>query len=155
MVAHREKDAILDLDLHKPAMWHFINPNKKDALGYFTGYEIMPGATAVSIVSPEDPAQKVGAFSGHQLWVTTYKPDEFYASGTYVNSNKGLEGLPAWTKENRPIENTDLVAWYTLGFHHSVRLEDWPVMPTLWHDFLIRPVDFFDRSPVLTLPHQP
>jgi primary-amine oxidase len=155
MIAQREKDAILDLDLHHPAMWDFINPSQHGALGYNTGYEIMPGATAVSFVSPDDPALKVGAFSTHQLWVTPYHPDEIYASGTYVNSNPGLEGLPAWTKANRPIENTDLVAWYTLGFQHSVRLEDWPVMPTLWHDFLIRPINFFDKNPALTLPHQP
>jgi primary-amine oxidase len=154
-MAHTEKDAMLDLDPRRPAMWSFINPSQHDAVGYPTGYEIMPGATGVSFVSPDDPAQRVGAFSEHQLWVTQYHPDELYASGTYVNSSKGLEGLPAWTKANRSIQDTDLVAWYTLGFHHSVRLEDWPVMPTLWHDFLIRPVNFFDRNPALTLPHQP
>jgi primary-amine oxidase len=154
-IAKTEKDAILDLNLRKPAMWHFINPNQHGAAGYPTGYEIMPGATAVSFVSPDDPAQKVGAFSEHQLWVTPYRPEERYASGVYVNSSKGLEGLPAWTAANRAIENTDVVGWYTLGFHHVVREEDWPVMPTLWHDFLIRPVNFFDQNPTMTLPHQP
>jgi primary-amine oxidase len=115
----------------------------------------MPGATAVSSISLEDPAQRVGAFSSHQMWVTPYNPDERYAAGTYVTNNDGLRGLPEWTKANRSIENTDIVAWYTLGFHHVVRLEDWPVMPTLWHEFLIRPVNFFDQNPTLTLPHQP
>jgi len=43
------------------------------------------------------------------------KPDELYAAGTYVTSSKGLEGLPAWTKANRPIENKDIVGWYTVG----------------------------------------
>src|SRR5580698_9710254 len=154
-IAKTEKDAILDIDLRHPGMWHFINPTQHGVLGHPTGYEIMPGPTAISIVSPEDPAQKLGAFSEHQFWVTPYNPDEFYAAGTYVNSSKGLEGLPAWTKANRSIEDTDIVGWYTLGFHHVVRLEDWPIMPTLWHDFLIRPVNFFDKNPVLTLPHQP
>jgi Cu2+-containing amine oxidase len=56
---------------------------------------------------------------------------------------------------NRPIQNTDVVAWYTLGFHHVPRIEDWPVMPTLWHEFLIRPVNFFAENSVMTLPHQP
>lgn len=154
-IAHTEKDAILDIDLRHPGMWHFINPMQHGAVGYPTGYEIMPGPTAVSIMSPDDPAQKMGAFSEHQMWVTPYNPDEIYASGTYVTTNKDPNGLAAWTKANRSIENTDIVGWYTLGFHHVVRLEDWPVMPTLWHDFLIRPVNFFDKSPTLTLPHQP
>jgi primary-amine oxidase len=154
-IAHTEKDAILDIDLRHPAMWHFINPTQRDARGYPTGWEIMPGATAVSSIPLDDPAQRVGAFSGHQMWVTPYRPDERYAAGTYVTNNEGLRGLPEWTKANRSIENTDIVGWYTLGFHHVVRLEDWPVMPTLWHDFLIRPVNFFDQNPTLTLPHEP
>jgi primary-amine oxidase len=154
-IAKTEKDAILDIDLQHPAMWVFINPTKHGQLGYSPGYEVMPGPTAISFVSPDDPAQKTGAFSEHQMWVTPYKPDEVYASGTYVTRNKEFDGLPVWTRANRPVETTDIVGWYTLGFHHVVRLEDWPVMPTLWHDFLIRPVNFFDKNPVVTLPHQP
>ena len=154
-VAHTEKDAILDVDLRHPGMWHLFNPSVRGVIGYPTGYEIMPGATGVSNASADDPAQQIGAFSTHQLWVTPYDPDERYAAGTYVTTNKEPDGLAAWTKADRPIENTDIVAWYTLGFHHVVRLEDWPVMPTLWHEFLIRPVNFFDQNPDLTLPHQP
>lgn len=97
----------------------------------------------------------MGAFAEHQLWVTPYKPEERYAAGVYVTNSKGGEGLPAWTKADRPIENTDIVAWYTLGFHHVVRIEDWPVMPTLWHEFMIRPINFFSQNPVMDLPHQP
>ena len=61
-------------------------------------------------------------------------------------------GLPDWTSEDRDIENTDIVLWYTFGMHHMVRAEDWPVMPVLWHGFEIRPFDFFDRNPALDLP---
>lgn len=78
-----------------------------------------------------------------------------FAAGTYVTRNKEIDGLPAWTQANRLIENADIVGWNTLGLHHVVRLEDWPIMPTLWHDFLIRPLNFFDKNPALTLPHQP
>lgn len=154
-VAARETDAMMNIFLDKPSMWMFINPNVWGPLGHPTGYEIMPGVTAASILSPADGVQKVGAFSEHQLWVTPYRPNELYAAGTYPNSSAGDDGLATWTQQNRPIENTDIVAWYTIGFHHVPREEDWPVMPTMWHDFVIRPFHFFPQNPVLTLPKEP
>jgi primary-amine oxidase len=154
-IAKNERDAMMDIHLDKPTMWVFVNPNTKGSLGHATGYEIMPGANAASLLDPDDGVQKAGGFSTHQLWVTPYRPEERYAAGTYVIGNKGTDGLATWTKENLKIENTDIVAWYTLGFHHVPRQEDWPVMPTMWHEFVIRPFDFFEQNPVLDLPHTP
>ncbi len=57
-----------------------------------------------------------------------------------------------WTAANRAIANTDLVAWYTVGFHHIPRPEDWPTMPVVWHSFELRPIGFFKRNPALDLP---
>ncbi|MDX1409437.1 MAG: hypothetical protein R3330_14920, partial [Saprospiraceae bacterium] len=62
--------------------------------------------------------------------------------------------LPEWTKANRSILDTDLVVWYTLGFHHVVRAEDWPVLPTSEHSFELRPFDFFRHNPALDLPNE-
>lgn len=151
-VAAREQDAVMDIHLERPAMWMFINPNLKGPLGYPTGYEIMPGNTAKSLLLPDDPPQRLGAFSEHQFWVTPYDPAQRYAAGTYPTSSHGTDGLAAWTKANRPIRNTDIVGWYTLGFHHVPRVEDWPVMPTMWHEFQIRPFNFFAANPALDLP---
>ena len=95
--------------------------------------------------------QRAG-FTDHHIWVTPYDPQERYAAGTYPNQSAGDEGLPTWTSANRPIENTDLVLWYTLGFHHAPRAEDWPVTPTIWNECELRPFDFFDRNPALDLP---
>jgi primary-amine oxidase len=101
------------------------------------------------------PRLAVAAFSTHQLWVTPYKVGERFAAGVYPTASKGDDGLANWAKANRPIENTDIVAWYTLGFHHTARAEDWPVMPVIWHDFVLRPFDFFSQNPVLDLPPVP
>jgi primary-amine oxidase len=150
--AKREKEAILDIQLDKPSMWMFVNPSVKGAVNYPAGYEVMPGATAKSLLAPDDPPQKLGAFSEHQFWVTPYNETERYASGTYPNSSKGDDGLAVWTQADRSIANTDIVGWYTLGFHHITRAEDWPVMPTMWHSFTIRPFHFFQSNPVLDLP---
>ncbi|MGA8593697.1 MAG: hypothetical protein WB676_03045 [Bryobacteraceae bacterium] len=154
-IATCERDAMLDIHLERPTMWLFINPNVRGPLGYPTGYEIMPGATATSLMSSDDLPQKLGGFSEHQFWVTPYSANERYAAGLYPTSSKATDGLPFWTKANRPIENTDIVGWYTLGFHHMPRVEDWPVMPTMWHEFQIRPFNFFSSNPALDLPKSP
>jgi primary-amine oxidase len=151
-MAATEKEAILDIDLAKPSMWMFMNPAVKGPLNYPTAYEIMPGATAKSLMSPDDPTQQIGSFSEHQFYVTPYNANERYASGVYVTSSPAKDGLTDWVKANRSIANTDIVGWYTLGFHHITRAEDWPVMPAMWHSFLIRPFHFFDKNPVLDLP---
>lgn len=70
----------MDIRLEKPSMRLFVNPNVKGPLGHPTGYEIIPGVTAASLLSPDDGPQKVGAFSAHQLWVTPYRPNELYAA---------------------------------------------------------------------------
>jgi len=115
----------------------------------------MPGLTGVSLLSLDDWPQKRAGFSDHQLWVTPYDAKERYAAGVYVSGSKGTDGLPVWVKQNRNIMNTDIVAWYTMAFHHVPRPEDWPQMPTMWHDFTIRPFDFYSKSPLMDLPMQP
>src|SRR5262245_27462673 len=106
----------------------------------------------LTFLAADDPAQMIGAFSEHQFWVTPHNENERYASGTYPTSSDANDGLAVWTRANRSIANTDIVSWYTLGFHHITRAEDWPVMPTMWHQFQIRPFHFFEKNPVLVLP---
>jgi primary-amine oxidase len=150
----KEGDAMQDLSLQHPAMWRFVNDDNRDPYGYQTSFEIMPGATAASLLPDDEWPQRRAAFSSHQLWVTPYEPSEFYAAGVYVSGSRATDGLQEWVKKNRSIENTHIVAWYTLGFHHVPRPEDWPQMPLMWHEFIIRPVHFF-KSPVMDLPMTP
>jgi len=154
-IAPSETEAISDLDIHHPAMWRFINPAHPGPVGYPSSIEIMPGQTGVSLLSPDDWPQKRAGFSSHTLWVTPYQPTERYAVGTYPTGSKGADGLHIWTKADRKIEDTDIVAWYTMGFHHVPRAEDWPVMPVMWHEFEIHPYDFFAHNPLMNRSMQP
>ena len=136
---------------HAPQVWRVENPNRETALGHHPSYQIEPGHGAVSVLDPEDYAQARASFSGAPLWLTTYKPAEQFAAGDYPNQSRGGDGLPAYA-DGEAAENTDLVLWYTVGFHHLTRTEDWPVLPTKWHSFRLRPYNFFDHNPALDVP---
>jgi primary-amine oxidase len=154
MVAN-EVDAKLNVSLDHPAMWRFANEGVKNSLGQNTSFEIMPGETGISLLPSSEWPQKRAGFSEHSLWVTPYDPTERYVSGVYVMGSKGDDSLPEWTKQNRSIMNTDIVAWYTVGFHHVPRPEDWPQMPIMWHTFSLRPFGFLNKNPTMDLPMVP
>ena len=65
------------------------------------------------------------------------------------------ESQRAFIADDAPLEDTDVVLWYTLGAHHIVRPEDWPVMPCAYTGFHLKPIGFFDGNPALDLPPSP
>ena len=132
--------------------WMVTNPSAANALGQPVGYKLMPGDNILPFAHPSASIIKRAGFMTKHLWVTPYDPDEITATGPYPNQHPGGAGLPEYTSANRNIENTDLVLWYTLGYHHVPRPEDWPVSPVAYCGFMLKPVGFFDTNPVLDVP---
>ncbi len=152
MVARTEAEAKLNINLSRPALWRIISSDRTNHVGYRTSYQIAASKNTNTLLSEDDyPRQRAG-FIDHHLWVTPYDAKELYAAGDFPTLSKPGEGLPDWTAENREIADTDIVAWHTIGMHHMVRGEDWPVMPVLWHSFELRPFDFFDHNPAMDIP---
>ena len=112
----------------------------------------MPGANAFPFFHEGSPQWQRGGFVRKHLWVTAYDPRERYAAGDYPNQQAGNDGLPVYVQQNRSLENTDLVVWYTFGSNHVVRPEDWPVMPVEMVGFSMKPAGFFEGSPALDVP---
>uniref|UniRef100_A0A0D3FS80 Amine oxidase n=1 Tax=Oryza barthii TaxID=65489 RepID=A0A0D3FS80_9ORYZ len=78
-------------------------------------------------------------FLKHNLWVTSYKNDEMYPGGEFPNQNPRInEGLSTWVKQDRSLEETNIVLWYVFGVTHVPRLEDWPVMPVEHIGFMLK-----------------
>ena len=102
--------------------------------------------------SPSPRSRKRAGFVTRHLWVTRYDPREMFAAGDYPNQHPGGAGLPAYVAADRPLEQTDIVLWYTMGSHHIARPEDWPVMPVGYAGFQLKPVGFFVGNPALDVP---
>ena len=128
--------------------YRVVNKNSKNSLGQEKGYLIM-GHTHLSQLDDEDSPQKRAAWSKEELWVTPYNKNEKFISGRFPNQSDGSDGILKWTAQERSIDNTDIVCWYTLGFHHYTLPEDWPVLSTKWTSFMIRPAMSFDRNPAI------
>ncbi len=147
-----ESEAQRNMDINASRYWKVINQNATNAHGTPTGYKLVPGANALPFQHPDSPVGKRAGFMYHHLWATQYQADELYPAGWFPNQHEGGDGLPKWVKANRPLDNEDIVVWYTLNYHHLPRPEDWPVQPVVYAGFHWMPVGFFDENPAMDVP---
>lgn len=139
---------------HGPVLWRIANENRTTALGHHPGYVVRAGHGAVSLLAPDDWPQRRAGFSAAPLWITPYAPGQIHAAGRYPNQGRGEDSLPEWAQAAGAVRNIDIVLWPTVGFHHVTRAEDWPVLNTAWHGFMVEPFNFFTRNPALDVPRE-
>ena len=132
--------------------WLVSNSRVSNSLRQPVSYKLMPGENILPFAHPDASIIKRAGFMTKHLWVTPYHRDEISATGPYPNQHPGGAGLPEYTKHDRNVENSDVVIWYTLGYHHVPRPEDWPISPVAYCGFSLKPVGFFDTNPVLDVP---
>jgi primary-amine oxidase len=147
-----EQQALANLNLDTSRVWKVVNPSVTNANGASVGYKFFPGDNAIAYASSNAWWRKRARFVDHHVWVTPYREEERYAAGDYPNQSGEGDGLIRWTRENRSIENQDIVFWYTFGHTHIPRNEDYPVMPTAYIGFLLKPNGFFDLNPANDVP---
>jgi primary-amine oxidase len=150
-----ESEAQRIIDPMTGRYWKIANPSVFNEMGYPVAYKLVPGENILPFAHPEASVTKRATYMTKHLWVTPYNLEERYPAGNYPNQHPGGDGLPAWTKANRSVENTDLVVWYTIGHNHVPRAEDWPVMPVGYIGFHLKPVNFFDANPANDVPPSP
>lgn len=147
-----EKQARAHLSLETARTWRIVNPSVQNAVGEPVAYRFLPGDNCIPFASRDAWWRKRAGFVNHHVWVTPYKEDEKYAAGDFPNQSQGGDGLPRWTEQDRPLENTDVVLWYTMGHTHLPRPEDYPVMPAAYIGFTLKPAGFFALNPANDLP---
>jgi primary-amine oxidase len=147
-----ESEAQRTVDTLAGRCWRVVNPSVHNRVGQPVGYQLMPGDNILPLAQEGSQNHRRAGFTYRHLWVTAYDPAERYAAGDYPSQRPDDDGLPRYVQANRPLDDTDVVVWYTFGAHHVPRLEDWPVMPVSRVGFHLKPVGFFDGNPALDLP---
>ncbi|HWL11573.1 MAG TPA: primary-amine oxidase [Ureibacillus sp.] len=150
-----EKESARILDMKTQRTWKIVNKNSLNFVGQPVGYKIMPGENCLPFAHDSSSVIKRAGFIKNHLHVTQFDENEMYATGKYPNQHKGGDGLTKYIQQDRVIDDEDIVVWYTMGHHHLTRPEDWPVMPTAYINFHLKPVGFFDRNPALDVPRPP
>ena len=147
-----ERQARRNADLGKSRYWAITNSGQRNVMGKPTGYRLDAPSVVQAYTHPDGPSGRRSGFMYHHLWVTANDPNERYPAGEFMNHSTGEDGLPAWTEQDRALENTDVVLWHCFGVHHVPRLEDYPVQPCVQCGFKLVPDNFFDRNPLIDLP---
>ena len=145
----RESEAQSIINPLAARYWKIANTSKLNAVGDPVAYKLMPGDNVLPFYQPDAYAIQRAKFATKHLWVTKYDPAEMFAAGDYPNQHAGGAGLPEFVKSDSALEDEDVVIWYTMGAHHTVRPEDWPVMPVKYIGFHLLPHGFFDGNPAL------
>lgn len=153
-IFEKEMEARRNMNLQTVRRWRVINENSKNFVGKPVGYTLEPGENCSPLASDEASVIQRAPFLKKHVHVTQYNPREMYSTGHYPNQKKGGsdDELSKYAEKNRNIRNEDIVLWYTAGLHHYTRPEDFPVMPTTYLNFKLRPFGFFDGNPALDLP---
>jgi primary-amine oxidase len=136
----------------KSRYWKIVNHDVRNAVGEPVAYKLVPAhATAPLLAQPDAAITSRAMFGTKHLWVTPFAADERRAAGDFPNQHPGGDGLPRWTAADRPVVDTDIVVWHTVGVTHFCRPEDFPVMPVEYTGFTLKPFGFFDRNPAIDL----
>lgn len=147
-----ELKARRNMNLPTARTWKIVNPDVKNTMGEPVGYKLMPGDNCFPFATEATSWYRRAGFVQNHLWVTPFNERELFAAGDYPNQHKGGDGLVKWTAQDRNVANTDIVVWYTMGHTHVPRPEDYPVMPTAYIGFLLKPNGFFSQNPANDVP---
>lgn len=146
LTAQRKADPI------RMRTWKIVNRGRRTRLGHHPGYRLVPHSALRTPAAPRSQVGRRAGFVTHDLWVTPTRPDERWPAGDYVNQSEPGQGLPKWTKQDRPVADQSITVWHTFGHNHIPRPEDYPVQPSVHCGFVLQPFGFFDSNPTLDVP---
>jgi Cu2+-containing amine oxidase len=148
------KDGTYVSDPRKPTTLMFVKEGETNEWGSTRGYGIQLGHTIAQLVD-KAPWLPSSEWTKYNIAVTNRKDSEMKSG--YPLYDMQAPANPIFTFDSfmngESLVDTDLVAWVTVGNIHIPCSEDAPVTTTAHTslEFIIRPMNYFDESPVTDL----
>lgn len=142
-----ELQARANIDPASSRSWKIANDAVKNKVGQSVSYKFVPGPNVQPFARKESPWRKRCGFVDYQFYVTAFDEKELFGSGMYPNHRASRDGILTWQEKDRNLKDADTVVWYTIGHTHVARPEDYPIMPTAYEGFMLKPNGFFDENP--------
>lgn len=152
----KEKDALFQYDFDKPKFYVMYNKNKRSYVNTGSslprGYRIQSNSFSKVVVPEDSEMINSGAsWTKYQLAVSKYNENERSTASHFVQGDPFNPAInfDDFFKNDESLENTDLVAWATVGLYHAPTYEDLPVTSTPGKTLTVRlmPFNYFKRDP--------
>jgi len=135
-----------DYNVRQSRSWQVINAQSRNRFYTPRGYAIKPLDMAYSFSYSQNPYTPQSEFTSHPFWVTAYKDEEQAAASNFPRTGAPYQGLPEFIADKQPLQNTDVVAWYTFGLTHTTRPGEWPFMNVHNAGFSLVPYNFLSQN---------
>lgn len=151
-----EKKSCYNYDPSKPTSFMFVRESDggKNQWGMHRGYGIQLGHTITQLVKAA-PWLGANEWTKYNVAVTVRKDSEMKSGYPWYEMQGAANPILNFDSyiNGESLVNKDLVAWVMVGSAHIPSAEDVPVTPTVHSSnmFLIRPINYFDESPVTNL----
>ncbi|KAL4225168.1 hypothetical protein ACF0H5_015860 [Mactra antiquata] len=147
-----ERETGYRINMEEPKFWIVKNENERNEWGVQRGYEIKPISTASQTLTDAHPAMPALSFSKYHCAVTKRKESEQFMTST-TDTHRLNQPVGYFEKQlnNEYIKNTDIVNWVTVGFLHVPTSEDVPMTARVESGFMLKPFNFFDKTPVFDI----
>ena len=149
----QQEDSFI-LNTKKPEVWAVVNENEKNAWGARKGYRIIPHSKYAE--NFEDHMMlNVWDHLKYQLAVSKRKESEQYSTNSLYDVTHPLKmptGTGVMILDNESVQNEDIVLWISEKFYHLPTSEDVPMTLPVDAGFMLKPFNYFDRTPVFDLP---
>jgi Cu2+-containing amine oxidase len=145
-------------DTRHPTCFAIENSNALNAWGTPRGYKVHIVTSTTQLLNDSAIWMPSAQWTKYNVVVTARKENITedrvgYGFFDQTHAAEPVKRFDDWAFDGDSIDNTDLVAWVTIGSVHMPVVEDIPITYSIGtsSSFLLKPMNYYDESPLMDL----